>query len=562
MKIFSLLETSYGNFTRSLNTYLNNVLSSNNTSYNSSSIFGQLIKVVSSVMQNIMLYIEDAMVEQNKYTAQRKKSIYGLAKLSGYNPSLGTASGVQIRLTYIPNNEEEQNIIIKNKEKLTCSQNGLQYNIILPQEAIIMNIEQDNNHKYFYAVQGRFETQTFVSKGGKLYTQNVVFPGDTDIEYLEVYINDKKWERKDSLYDMNCDAEQFVCNTSLYKGFDLLFGNDQYGRSLKEGDVIKVNYLLHDGELGNINFREDVNFTFNEPLRLISGDEVDGNNVFLLTLALSDNSTSGTNSEDKLVVKNMIGCNSRSLVLASPENYKQFINKFSFCGYNRTWSERGSLEVKSLILKNYTNNLKEGKDYFSLKEKDYILSPEQKQTIINCIKNSGNQLAGVTYNICDPELYKYAIYAYIKLKSKESDQNHVSDKLRQVVGNFFSNIPNDFYIPKSDIVKIIKESIPEIDGVDIYFLSEKNEKALIQGYYEKKEKIFNPSTNTYDIRSTTVYLYDGEDPGLGMDEHGNIYLENDEQFPVIMGGWEYKASKDSKTTTRIDYNEPLIITYY
>ena len=559
MKIFSLLETSYGNFTKALNNYLNKELSDNNTSYNSSNIFGQLIRVVSSVAQNIMLYIEDAMVEQNKYTVQRKKSIYSLAKLSGYNPSLGTASGIQLRLSFVPNNEENLNMIIKNKERLTCSQNGLQYNIILPQEAIVMNVELDNSHKYFYAVQGKFETQTFVSRGGKLYTQNVVFTGDTDIEYLEVYINDKKWERRDSLYDMNPDGEQFVCNTSLYKGFDLLFGNDQHGRSLKDGDVIKVNYLLHDGELGNINYREDVSFTFNDSLQTISGEEVDGNNVFLLTLALSDNSTAGTNSEDKLTVKNMIGCNSRSLVLAAPENYKQFINKFSFCGYNRTWSERGSLEVKSLIIKNYTNNLKEDKDYFNLTENDYILSPNQKQTIINCINNSGNQLAGVTYNICDPELYKYAMYVYVKLKSQESDQTYISNKLRQVIGSFFSNIPSDFYIPKSDIVELIKANIPEIDGVDIYFLSEKNEEALKKGYYINKEKIFNPSTNTYDVRTTTVYLHD-EDPGLGMDEHGNIYLENDEQFPVIMGGWSYISSKDKNEETYID--DPLIITYY
>lgn len=560
MKIFSLLETSYDNFTGTLKSYLNKVFSNTDTSYSNSTVFGQLINVVGSVMQNIMLYIEDSLVEQNKYTAQRKKSIYGLAKLSGYNPSLGTASGVQVRLSYIPNNEEALGIIIKNKEQLTCSQNGLQYNIILPQEAIIMNIEKDNSHKYLYAVEGKFETQTFVSKGGKLYTQNVVFAGDMDIEYLEVLINNEKWKRVESIYDMDGDGKQYVCNTSLHKGVDLVFGNDQYGRSLKDGDVIKVTYLIHDGELGNIDFGNDVYFTFNHPLNVIGGSEVDGNNVFNITLALTDNSTSGTNSEDKEVVRNMIGCNSRALVLASPEHYKRFINKFSFCGYNKTWTTKGSLDVNSLIIKNYTSNIKDGKDYFNLKKSDFILSDRQKQTIINCINNSGHQLAGVTYNIFDPDIYRYAMYVYVKLKSSESDQNFISDKIRQVVGDFFSNIPSDLYIPKSDIVKIIKDNIQEIDGVDIYFLSEQNELALIQNKYTKKEKIFNPSTNSYIVKESEVYLYEGEDPGLGMDEHGNIYLENDEQFPVIMGGWSYRSSNDSDDLTFIE--DPLIITYY
>lgn len=560
MKIFNLLDISYNNFTNSIKSYFNKVLSNFNISYNNSTVFGQLINVLSSVMQNIMLYIEDSMVEQNKYTAQRKKSIYSLARLSGYNPSLGTSSGIQLKLSYIPNNEDSLNIVIKNKESLTCTYNGLQYNIILPQESIIMNIEKDNNHKYIYAVEGKFETQTFLSKGGQLYTQNVTFTGDTDIEYLEVFVNNEKWERVESLYDMDPDGKQYVCYTSLTKGIDLIFGNDQYGRSLKNEDSIKVTYLIHDGELGNIDFNNDVLFMFNDPLYTINGDTIDGNNIFNITPAIIDSATAGTNSEDKYQVREMIGCNSRSLVLASPEHYKRFINKFSFCGYNKTWSDPGSLNVYSLIIKNYTNNIKEGKDYFSLSKNDFILSDIQKQTIINCINNSGQQLVGTTYNIKDPELCRYAMYIYVKLKNKSSDQNYISNQIRKIVGEFFSHIPSDSYIPKSDIVNIIKEKISEIDGVDIYFLSERNELALIQNKYEDIEKIFNPSTNTYNEKKTTVYLYEGEDPGLGMDEHGNIYLKNENQFPVIMGGWSYKSSNDSNDLTFID--DPLIITYY
>jgi hypothetical protein len=423
-----------------------------------------------------------------------------------------------------------------------------------------MNIEKDNSNKFLYAVEGKFETQTFISSGGKLYTQNVTFAGDMDVEYLEVFINNEKWNRVDSVYDMHCDAKEYVCNTSLYKGVDLVFGNDQYGRSLKNGDVIKVTYLIHDGEIGNINSGNDVYFTFNNPLYTIGGEMIDGNNVFNISLAITDNSTAGTNSEDKELVRNMIGCNSRSLVLAAPEHYKQFINKFSFCGYNRTWSIKGSLDVNSLIIKNYSINLGEGKDYFNLKKEDFILSDQQKQTIINCINNSGHQLAGVTYKICDPEIYRYAMYVYVKLKSNESNQNYISEKIRQVVGEFFSNVPSDLYIPKSDIVKLIKDNIPEVDGVDIYLLSEQNELALIRNKYTKTERIFNPSTNNYDVKKVEVYLHEGEDPGLGMDEHGNIYLENDYQFPAILGGWSYKSSNEKDDLTYID--DPLIITFY
>lgn len=558
MKIFKLLDYSFSNFTNAVRSYLSSTLSGLDTSYSNNTIFGQLINITNSVVQNIMLYIEDALVEQNKYTAQRKKSIYGLAKLSGYNPSQGTASGAQIKISFKPNNEEIANVVIKNKEPLTCEQNGLQYNIILPQEAIIMNVAKDNGNKFAYIVEGRFETQTFISSGGKLYSKNINFNGDIDIEYLEVYVNNVLWERCSCLYDMSPNAQQYYCATSIHKGIDIVFGNDVYGKSLSDGDIVKVTYLLHDGELGNIDVKYNTNFMFNNSLTTINGDTVNGNNIFHISLASNDNITAGTFSEDKEVVARMIGCNSRSLVLADEKNYKQLINKFSFCGYNRTWSTKGALIVNSLIIKDYSARINKGLDYFNLSTDDFKLSETQKRTLQNCIINSGHQLAGVTYNIVDPVLYKYAIYLYVKLKSSGYDQTYVSEKIHEVIGNFFKDIPSDLYIPKSDIIELIKKEIPEIDGVDLYFLSEKNEKAIINKQYTDVKYNYDASTNSYTKTEKLIYLNNNEDPGLGLDDHGNIYLENDEQFPVIMGGWSYKSNTDELTTV----DDPVIITYY
>ena len=71
-----------------------------------------IITVVGNAVQNLMLYIEDALVEQNKYTAQRKKSIYNLAALSGYVPSFGKATVVSIKVNFTPVNVPEYNIIL------------------------------------------------------------------------------------------------------------------------------------------------------------------------------------------------------------------------------------------------------------------------------------------------------------------------------------------------------------------------------------------------------------------------------------------------------------------
>lgn len=539
MKIFSLLEIQYSKLVSAIKEYLSNTLSNLGVSLGNNTVFGQLINVINSVVQNVMLYIEDSLVEQNKYTAQRKKSIYGLAAQAGYEPFLGKATGVQLSISYIPNNYSTLNVLINNKEPLTCTQNGLIYNIILPQETIIFSPDKDATTKYIYAVQGKFESQRFISSGGKYYTQNVRFVGNLDKDYIQVKVNNELWEYVDSIYDMTPEGKQWTYKVSISGGIDIVFGNSIHGKALQINDVIDITYLLHDGEQGNIDVDTETYFVFNNNLQDISGEEIDGNSIFNITFASKDPVSSGSNSESIQQVKEMIGYNTRSLVLSDPNSYKNFLKKFSFCGYNRTWSEPGSLIVNSLIMKNYNLLLGEGKDYFSLTEDDFKLSDNQKSSLIQCLENSGNQLAGITYNIFDPILSKYTAYVYIKMKNTNYDKEFISNCIKNTIGSYFADLESDIFISKSDIVYQIKSSISDIDSVDIYFLSEANETAMKQGYYDNTTYIFDQSTGIYKKKQEKVYLYSGENPNLGLDSHGNIYLVSNNEFPVLMGGWSF-----------------------
>lgn len=545
MKIFSLLETSYSEFTRRVNDYLSKTLTNYTTK--NGSIFTQLINVLGSVTQNIFSYMEDSLTEQNKFTASRKRSIYNLASISGYNPSLGNATSLVVRLSVKPNNLQTQKLILPNHTKLTCNHNNLTYNVVLPQESIIIDLSKPEN-KYITLVEGIFETQQYICTGGQLYTQNIKFNKDCDIQYLKVYVNEELYEQKDSLYDMDTNSKTYTVQTSLKKGIDIIFGNYQYGRTLKEGDVIRVEYLLHNGEEGNLNNAGEFNFEFADTLQTTVGESVNANKIFMITVENPNMISSGVDSESIFQVRSMIGLNSRSLVLADAKNYKQFFNKFSFCGYNRTWSEPGSLIVTSLILKNIS---KLNKDYFDLTTDDFILSKEQKQSIINNINNSGQQLAGTSLNIIDPALVKYCMYIYVKMKNVIYDANEVEDNIKSIIGKFFTNIQNDFFIPKSDIILLIKNEIKDIDSVDIYMLSERNEKAIIDKEYINKTYTFNDSTNTYNTKTEKIYLYDGENPNLGFDAHGNILLTNPDEFPVLMGGWQFASGVDKTQMTTV-----------
>lgn len=555
MNIFNLIQTKYDEFINAVNDYLSKTLGAYNL--NNSSIFGQLINVLGSVTQNIFSYMEDSLTEQNKYTATRKRSIYNLASICGYNPSLGTATTMTIQVTPKPNNLQSTKVIIHNHEQLTCSANGMYYNIVLPQEHVIIDLNNGVS-KFFTVVEGKFETQTFVSTGGQLYTQNIRFNNDCDLSFLKVYVNNKLYERTESLYDMNPNGCQYVVKTGLKKGIDIIFGNTQYGRALELNDIIRVEYLLHNGEDGNITSELPVDLVFTSSITDNIGNDLEGSNVFDIKVLDQDMIHSGTYSESMEQVREMIGLNSRSLVLADHKNYKHFLSRFSFCGYNRTWTEPGSMVINSLILKNLKTV---NKDYFSLDESDFCISKNQKQSVLNHINNSGQQLAGTVFNIIDPILVKYCVYVYVKLKTNMSyDSSEISAKIKNLFGQFFSDIENDYFIPKSDIIHMLKENIEEIDSVDIYFLCQKNEKAIIDGEYTNTEIKYNISRNTYDTKTETVYLYDDENPHLGLDSHGNIYLKNMNEFPVLMGGWQFLSNKSaSKQLTTV--TDPITIIF-
>lgn len=561
MKLFNLLQTRYTEFENQVKLYLSKTLTNYNENYGNNTIFGQLINVLGSTVQNVLLYIEDGLTEQNKYTAQRKKSIYSLAQLGGYNPSLGKAASCMVKMTVQPNNLGAYSVIIPNKTKLICSYNGLNYSIVLPQEAITFSVADDVANKFIQVVEGTFETQTFMVKGGQLYTQTVLFNSDIDLDYLEVKVNNEVWERCESLYDMDPDAKQYVVKTSLNKGIDILFGNDQYGKSIGFNDKVSVTYLVHDGELGNIETEEPIYFSFQDEIKDASGGTINGNEVFVIKLADENSVSGGTYSETAAQVREMIGYNSRALVLADPKNYKVFLNRFSFVGYNRTWSDEGSLVVNSIILKNYKQILERGSDYFNLKMSDLFLSEAQKSSIKNCIANSGQQLAGVTYNIIEPEICKYAVYVYLKMKDVQYDRTSIEQAIRDKVGEFFSNVQNDMFIPKSDIISIIKTASDAIDGVDLYILGEKNEKAIIDKQYVNKIYTFNISKGLYDVNEELVYVGEGENPGIGFDDYGNIYLDNNDQFPVLMGGWSFRSSSVGEDPQYTTVTNPLNIIF-
>mgnify|MGYP003472715148 FL=1 len=173
------------------------------------------------------------------------------------------------------------------------------------------------------------------------------------------------------------------------------------------------------------------------------------------------------------------------------------------------------------------------------------------------METSGNQLALVKYNIFDPEICKYAMHVFVTLKSSKFNKDLIRTQIRSLIGEFFTAIHSDIFIPKSDIIHLLKTKIDGIDSVDVYIMSQKNEEAIYKKQYTEDTYVLNKLTGQYIKKSENVKLYEGENPNLGLDNHGNIWLKSDTQFPVLMGGWQYQNDEGQL----VQVSDPLTIIF-
>ena len=66
------------------------------------------------------------------------------------------------------------------------------------------------------------------------------------------------------IYDMTEDGHEYLLQIGYDNTFDIIFGNDVYGKRLTEGDTVTIDYLTHSGSLGNVSSSGTTNFIFNQ----------------------------------------------------------------------------------------------------------------------------------------------------------------------------------------------------------------------------------------------------------------------------------------------------------
>jgi hypothetical protein len=493
--------------------------------------FGQLLSVISNIAELIFTYISHTAEELNIRTAQNIESIQGLAQLTGHEAYRGgSAYGVMGVKLNTSNDFEGNHIKIKNFSKFTIGETGCVYFMNLPTDSIKLSVGGGS----FISVpfmQGEIETQTFTSNGTPLQSFNPVIKGMTDHDNIAVRVNGKEWRKVNSLYDMPAydedtpeNSECFIVKTSPSIGISIFFGNDSFGQIPPSGALIEVVYIKTEGYKGNSN---STGLTYNFIDMGIDeyGNEVDLNEVLIVETIAPP--MLGTDFENPEFTKAIAPKASKSFVLATPENYVNFLSKYNQYSFIHAYHTKNDNDVTDdnvvylKIIPNIKKKLSSSEDYFEVPVSEFVLDKYEKASIISALENSGRMLIGAEVEIVNPTI-KYFTINIILRYFENVDKKSISSNIRSVLNKYFLNINRSDIIPKSDIIALI-EAIEGVDACDVFFMTKENETAKRKGFY-------------YDEWGLTVPLKKDEDPQLGLDSYGNIVMDKGCLY-IPRGGW-------------------------
>jgi hypothetical protein len=497
------------------------------------SAWGQILFVLQNLSQMILYFIEDSITELNIEQATRDYSVRSLARIAGYDP--GRASTAQGEVTLSWNRRQSDiggsAVIINNNAQIRCQENGKLYSLVFGSSRVTIQLSGSPSPLRVKVAQGDFISSVVTGTGNALQSFNLPSSSGAYLDqfYVDVYVNEEKWRRYDSLYDIPLNGKGFIVRTGIQEGLDVYFGNSNFGMVPQRGSRIRIEYLQTSGGSGNAISTEEKPLTY----KLVTsgtdlfGAEVDLNDYIDVLNAIDP--SFGTNPETTNLIRLVAPKTSRSFVFANAQNYEVFLNKLgifsqiqAFSTFDDDYLDDDNV-VYIFLVPDITLNISSNEDYFDIPVSDFLLSTNQKNKIINLIEDSGSMIATTVVRIVEPQIKRYVANVVITM-FEGYDPETIRQAIRKKVSEYMLNLKRRDFIPKSDIIALV-ESVEGVDSVSFYFVGEANEK------------------NQTLLRSLTNVSAAQLQQQVGLNEFGDIVIGRND-LVVLRGGWTDRNGTD------------------
>ena len=489
------------------------------------SAWGQILFVLQNLSQLILFFIEDSITELDIKKASRESSIYGLAALTGHNATRSSSARGQVEIIWNGTDSSTVGgaaILVPRYASIKFQNGGTGYLLNLPQDFARINLNPSSKLSC-EIIEGSIRSTVFTGNGTILQSYNVSDRVTSAIDNFEVkvFVNSEEWKVYDSLYDIPYDYKGCLVKTGISSGIDVIFGNLNFGKIPTLGSTITIQYVETIGTGGNINSIDPnkIPFEFDD-----DGTDIYGNTVSLkeyLKVSCVTAPQLGIDKESIQLTKILAPKTSRSYVLANANNYITYFEKFgtfsiieAFSTFDDQYLDDDNI-IYVLLVPDITQKLKTNETYFNIKESEFTLTTFQKNRLLQSIEESGQKIVTTEVKILEPKISRYVINILITM-FEGYDPVTVKGQIIDSISTYFIGIRRRDKIPRSDLISIV-ESIPGVDSVTLFFVSQKNENYAISV----------SSLQDTDPKKKIV---------LGLDEFGDISFDKDE-IAIVTGGW-------------------------
>lgn len=513
--------TSKGIFYTALN-YLKRKYETKNSVFSEASPFYMIISAISSVAGQLFQYLHRAEAEKNIDTAEYKHSIFGLARLAGYEPFRGKSARAVIRLS------SASHIMIKPGTRVKIGS----CEFFVEGDDNMLYISKNSNSVDIPVIQGIQRVFTFTSDGSKLQSFTPVC-NMTDNDIVEVRVNGDLYSRKVSLYDMQADSHDYILRTSISHGLTVVFGDGSRGRCPAAGESISIKVIETEGAAGNGNEASVIKW-------IDSAYDTEGYSIDIndnTTFVLSVPPYGGADYEDIEKVRYSATRSSSQHVLSTKDNFRAYLSLFpQYKIYDVISPDDMNTDSGTVFIKAAMNMAKiceeDHMKVFSLHDNDYVIASHMGMNDLERIlKDSGKLLIGTNVKIIEPIIRHYIINIGVRAK-RGYNKIQVRNDIQKAIADFIVNNNRTDIIPCSDIVVAV-DAVDGVDTVTVSLVSEYNEQAHINGYYYKEWVEWNDSNTKFETKKIKRILYDEE---LGID-NGDIVIQPSELW-VLGGGFK------------------------
>jgi len=466
-------------------------------------------------------------------SAITRSSVASIAKQLGYTPRSAKAAKVTVNLNFGSSNSELlRNVtagakFIDRGDIFVTTIEGEAY-IFLPLEAYRLTIENGEAVARNVTIyEGRIKTTTYVYNVNTENQRFTIPVTNVDIDTLRVFVQKSPsestglidtWVRANDITNLDSESKVFFVQETTDGKFEIYFGDGVIGKTLDNGNMITIEYLITTGPGGNgaSSFTYSGNITEVSPA-VVTVNDPDGN---------ATKSFGGNGPESVSSIK-----------YYAPRNYQAQERAVTAEDYETILARDYSDQADSFYVWGGEENDPPayGKVYISMKPKNGTkLSDQEKLSIEKTIVGNRN-LISVTPTVVNPD-YTYInldLTVYYDPRKTTSSQGQLNSFIRSKVLEFedteLLRFGRNFRVSK--LTGYINDSYTAFNSSTATFSLQKRVEPLLGrtlNYTVKFDSpIFHPIDGYPAVFTTTAFGHQDLTSSLAVKPTVTCYMEDD-----------------------------------